>query len=128
MPRSKPTAKPTPSKRATAAPVDPLGPVFKALANSDRRAILDLLRDQPRTTGQLCQAIAWLDRCTVMLHLQALVDADLVIPHRVGRERWNYLNHEPIQRAYRRWIQPFAEPATEYLVQLKQRLEPKKKK
>ncbi len=100
-------------------PADPLDPLFKALANSDRRAILDLLRDRPRTTGDLCERLGWLDRCTVMLHLRTLEKAGLVIVRREGRQRWNLLDHEPIRRAWRRWIREFAEPAADLLVKLK---------
>ncbi len=121
------TRRRTARKKRAPAPLsrkpDPLDLVFKALANSDRRAILDLLRDEPQTTGSICQQIEWLDRCTVMQHLRALEQADLVIVRRQGRSRWNYLNHEPIQRAYRRWIRAYAEPAADLLVQLKQTLE-----
>lgn len=107
----------------SAPPADPLEPIFKAMANADRRRLLDLLRDQPRTSGELCAALPWLDRCTVLLHLRVLQQADLVVVQRQGRVRWNYLNHLPIQQAYRRWIRPYAEPAVELLSTLKQRLE-----
>ena len=40
--------------------------VFKALANSTRRAMLDALKEEPRTTGMLCVAFPEMDRCTVM--------------------------------------------------------------
>ena len=46
--------------------------MFRALANQHRRAILDTLRDQPLTTGALCDLFADLDRCTVMQHLKVL--------------------------------------------------------
>ena len=104
-------------------PVDALDPVFKALANADRRAILDLIREAPLTTGEICEQLDWLDRCTVMLHLRTLEQADLVIAKREGRCRWNYLNCEPIQRAYRRWIREYAEPAADLLSNLKRQLE-----
>ena len=65
---------------------------FKALGHQVRRQILDDLRDQPLTTGTLCAHFPELDRCTVMQHLKVLEDADLVIPVRKGRERWNHLN------------------------------------
>ena len=41
--------------------------VFKALADRTRRRILDLIRDEPLTTGALCLMLEPLDRCTVML-------------------------------------------------------------
>lgn len=97
--------------------------VFKALSNADRRSILDLLKSSARTTGELCDAIDHLDRCTVMLHLKTLEEADLVIIKREGRYRWNYLNIEPVQRIYNRWIKDYAQPAAELLTRLKDELE-----
>ncbi len=69
--------------------------VFKALGHQVRRQILDDLRDQPLTTGTLVAHFPELDRCTVMQHLKVLEDAELVIPVRKGRERWNHLNVAP---------------------------------
>jgi DNA-binding transcriptional ArsR family regulator len=97
--------------------------VFKALADPTRRRILDLLRDQAMTTGQLCEELNGLDRCTVMQHLAVLGRADLIIERREGRYRWNYLNSFPIQRIYDRWISRFARPSAELLSRLKQDLE-----
>ena len=97
--------------------------VFKALANGHRRAIMDLLRRAPQTTGAICEHLEPLDRCTAMLHLRALEDADLVIAKKKGRSRWNYLNVEPIQRVYRRWIKRYAEPAADLLAELKRQIE-----
>lgn len=97
--------------------------VFKALANPDRRAILDLVHEAPKTTGEICDAISRLDRCTVMLHLRALESAELIISKKKGRCRWNYLNVQPIQQIYQRWIKDYAQPAAELLTQLKSQLE-----
>ena len=97
--------------------------VFKALSNADRRQILDLIRESPRTTGDICNAIVKLNRCTVMLHLKTLEAADLIIAKKRGRFRWNYLNVTPIQRIYNRWIKDYAQPAAELLTQLKDQLE-----
>ena len=97
--------------------------IFKALADSTRRKILDLLRDQPRTTGDLCERIQGLDRCTVMLHLRILEEADLVIARKDGRLRWNHLNIDPIHSIYRRWISKYAEPSSHLLARLKSDLE-----
>jgi DNA-binding transcriptional ArsR family regulator len=97
--------------------------IFKALGNTVRRTILDTLRDQPLTTGALCDQFAELDRCTVMLHLRVLEDADLVIAERRGRERWNYLNPLPIHDIHERWIGPHAKDAVARLATLKRELE-----
>jgi DNA-binding transcriptional ArsR family regulator len=97
--------------------------VFKALAAPTRRAILDTLKDRPQTTGELCAAFPDLDRCTVMLHLKVLEEADLVIARRQGRERWNHLNALPIKRIHDRWIGDYARHAVGLLDRLKRDLE-----
>ena len=97
--------------------------VFRALASHHRRAILDVLRDQPLTTGALCAQFAELDRCTVMQHLKVLESADLIIVERKGRERWNHLNPLPIHAIHERWIGPHAERAVAMLARLKHDLE-----
>ena len=97
--------------------------VFKALAGSDRRRILDLLRDAPLTTGDLCKKLAWLNRCTVMQHLGVLEKARLIIPKKEGRSRWNYLDVSPIQRIHERWIEAYAMPSAQLLNKLQQDIE-----
>jgi DNA-binding transcriptional ArsR family regulator len=98
--------------------------VFKALADARRRQILDLLKDAPRTTGDLCDAFARkLDRCTVMQHIAVLERAELIICRREGRKRWNYLNAAPLKDIYDRWISPYAAEAVELLARLKRDLE-----
>lgn len=89
--------------------------VYKALADPTRRKILDLLKDGPKVTGDLCKIFKKLNRCTVMLHLKVLEEANLVIVKREGRFRWNHLNVVPIQRIYNRWISSYAKPAAEVL-------------
>ncbi len=98
--------------------------IFKALAAPVRRAILDVLKDHPRTTGEICAQFPALDRCTIMLHLKVLEGADLVIAERRGRERWNHLNALPIKRIHDRWIGDYAARAVGLLAELKDELEP----
>ena len=97
--------------------------VFKALAHPRRRAMLDRLKDGPRTTGMLCEVFPDMDRCTVMQHLKVLESADLIIAERKGRERWNHLNPLPIHAIHERWIGPHAERAVAMLAKLKRDLE-----
>jgi DNA-binding transcriptional ArsR family regulator len=97
--------------------------IFKALAASSRRTMLDMLKDHPQTTGELCARFPALDRCTVMQHLKVLEQADLVIVRREGRERWNYLNPLPIKEIHDRWIGPYAAEAVSLLGRLKEDLE-----
>ena len=97
--------------------------IFKALGNRVRRSMLDRLKDNPETTGTLCDAFPELDRCTVMQHLKVLEEAELVIPRREGRERWNHLNALPIQAIHDRWISRYAGHAVSVLSALKSELE-----
>ena len=97
--------------------------VFRALGDSRRRAILDLLRPAPRTTGDIVERFPELDRCTVMQHIGVLERAGLVIARRRGRERWNYLNPLPIKRIHDRWIGRYAAGAVGLLARLKEVVE-----
>jgi DNA-binding transcriptional ArsR family regulator len=97
--------------------------VYKALADRRRREILDLLKEDPRTTGDICAAFPALDRCTVMQHLGVLEKAGLVFTKKEGRYRWNYLNSVPIREIYDRWINKYASPNLELLTKLKKDLE-----
>src|SRR5688572_12992869 len=100
-----------------------LDPIWKALANPDRRRMLDLLMEAPRTTGELAAEFEGLSRFAVMQHLRVLVEADLVVAHKRGRERYNYLNPVPIQAIYDRWVGRYMQPWTEALVGLRDELE-----
>jgi DNA-binding transcriptional ArsR family regulator len=97
--------------------------VFKALADRRRRRILDLLKGEARTTGELCGYFPELDRCTVMQHLAVLERAGLIIVQREGRRRWNYINPLPIKEIYDRWIGPYASSAVELLARMKRDME-----
>ena len=97
--------------------------VFKALANQTRRVLLDCLKEEPRTTGMLCDRFAEMDRCTVMQHLKVLEEADLIVVRREGRERWNHLNSMPIKQIHDRWISQYATHAMNILDRLKSDLE-----
>lgn len=97
--------------------------VFKALGDSRRRRMLDLMKSAPRTTGEISDFFPDLDRCTVMQHLNVLEEADLIIVRREGRYRWNYLNPLPIKDIYDRWISNYATAAVDLLARLKKDLE-----
>ena len=103
--------------------VDELDPVWKALSNPTRRRMLDLLKEGPMTTGDLSERFADLSRFAVMQHLGVLEEADLVLPVREGRSRYNYLNPVPIQQIYDRWVSAYMQPWTDALTSLKHELE-----
>ena len=97
--------------------------IFKALGDTRRREILDLLKERGRTTGELIERFKQLDRCTVMQHLNVLEKADLVIVKREGRIRWNYINPLPIKELHDRWISGYADGAIDLLARMKREIE-----
>lgn len=102
--------------------------VFKALADSSRRELLDHLRaDNGQTLGQLCARLAKsgasMTRQAVSKHLAVLEEANLVATVRRGREKLHYLNPVPIHEIGERWIGKFERHRLEALSDLKKGLE-----
>jgi DNA-binding transcriptional ArsR family regulator len=97
--------------------------VFKALADQKRRRLLDLLKDGPKTTGDLCDKFKNIDRCTVMQHLSVLEKAGLIFVKKEGKFRWNYLDVVPIREIYDRWISEYASPSVRMLSRLRSNLD-----
>lgn len=87
--------------------------VWRALASPHRRKLLDLLRDGPKTTGQLSKGLEELSRFAVMQHLGVLEEAGLVLFRKEGRTRLNYANPIPLREVYERWVSPRASTAAE---------------
>jgi DNA-binding transcriptional ArsR family regulator len=102
---------------------DELDPVWKALSDPTRRAILDLLRDRPRTTTEIVEAFPHLTRFGVMKHLDVLRSAQLVHTREAGRQRMNSLNAVPIRQIYERWVSPFQELWSSDLLRIKETVE-----
>lgn len=100
-----------------------LADVWRVLASPQRRQLLDLLSEGPRTTGELAEAIPELSRFAVMQHLGVLTHAGLVVVRRRGRHRFNHLNPVPLRRWYERWVVPLADRAGAELLALERHLE-----
>lgn len=99
--------------------------VFKALADSSRRNLLDRLRkDTGLTLGELCQGLD-MTRQAVTKHLALLEAANLVVTVKRGREKLHYLNPVPIHDVYMRWVGKFDEGRVQALHNLKQALKEK---
>ena len=100
--------------------------VWKGLADATRRDILDHLAERPLTTGELVARFEGsLCRTAVMKHLDVLVDANLIVVRRQGRQRWNYINPVPIQRVCDRWVGQHVRQMTSALSRLKDHAEAK---
>ncbi|MGB3708300.1 ArsR/SmtB family transcription factor [Gordonia sp. (in: high G+C Gram-positive bacteria)] len=100
-----------------------MDPIFKSLADSTRRRLLDRLRaENGQTLGQLCEQLD-MSRQSVTQHLDVLVRANLVTVVRRGRERLHYLNPAPIHDIEQRWIAAFDKPRLDALADIKARAE-----
>jgi uncharacterized protein YndB with AHSA1/START domain/DNA-binding transcriptional ArsR family regulator len=98
--------------------------VFRALADPNRRALLDALRERDgRSLNELEAVLPEMTRFGVMKHLRVLADAGLVSTRRDGRRKLHYLNPVPIQLIADRWISRYAAPWTTGLADLKSVLE-----
>jgi len=97
--------------------------VFKALADSNRRKLLDLLRvDNGQVLGDLSKHLD-MSRQAATKHLKLLESANLVVTVWRGREKLHYLNPVPIHEIYERWIGKFERSRLRALYDIKQELE-----
>jgi DNA-binding transcriptional ArsR family regulator len=97
--------------------------VFKALADPNRRQLLDRLHeDNGQTLGQLCAHLD-MTRQAATKHLVVLEEANLVVVIWKGREKLHYLNPVPIQEIADRWIGKFEQGRLRALADLKEKLE-----
>jgi len=97
--------------------------VFKALADSSRRLLLDrLYGNNGQTLSELCEDLE-MTRQAVTQHLGVLETANLVTTVWRGREKLHYLNPVPLQEIYERWIRKFERQRLSALHKLKNRLE-----
>jgi DNA-binding transcriptional ArsR family regulator len=99
---------------------DDLDPVWKALSDPTRRAILDLLRQGSRTTTEIVDAFPHLTRFGVMKHIDVLREAALIETREEGRQRVNSLNVVPIRQIYERWVGKFEELWSSHLLRIKE--------
>ncbi|MGE3442583.1 MAG: ArsR/SmtB family transcription factor [Acidimicrobiia bacterium] len=97
--------------------------VFKALADSSRRTVLDRLHARNgQTLSEVCDGLG-MARQSVSQHLDLLERANLVTTVRQGREKLHYLNPVPLQEVHARWIEKFEVPRLRSLRRIKQEAE-----
>ena len=101
--------------------------VFKALADSVRRRLLDrLFSDDGLTLAELCEGES-ISRQGVSKHLALLEEANLVVTVWTGREKRHYLNPIPVQDIANRWIGKYARRRASAIAALREALEDKPK-
>ncbi|MGV9972754.1 ArsR/SmtB family transcription factor [Nocardia beijingensis] len=97
--------------------------VFRALADPNRRRLLDSLNARNgQTLRELCAGLA-MARQSVSKHLAVLEEANLITTRRSGREKLHYLNAEPINAIAERWIDRYHRGRAHALADLKRALE-----
>lgn len=100
--------------------------VFKALADPNRRELIDRLHAKNgQTLSELCKGLG-MARQSVTQHLGLLEEANLVSVRWQGREKLHYFNPVPIHEIYERWIRKFEQSRLEALHNLKTQLERKR--
>jgi DNA-binding transcriptional ArsR family regulator/uncharacterized protein YndB with AHSA1/START domain len=96
--------------------------LWQAAAHPTRRRLIELLRDGPKTTGELCRGFST-TRFAVMKHLAVLERAGVVAVRRAGRQRWNVLDAGQLRRLGHPWGWPGSrQPADERLPEGQPRL------
>lgn len=99
--------------------------VFKALADRNRRQMLDRLFDQPGLTlSGLIEGVN-MTRQSASRHVAVLEQSGLVVTHWSGREKLHYLNPVPLADVARRWIDKFSQEKSAALLALKRTIEEK---
>jgi predicted transcriptional regulator len=102
---------------------DEMDAAFSALANEQRRRILDILKKEPGCNVNRVCGFFDIGRIAVMKHLAVLEGANLVISEKVGRERQLWFNPVPIHMIYDRWTTEFSDYWAGRLARMKYRLE-----
>jgi DNA-binding transcriptional ArsR family regulator/uncharacterized protein YndB with AHSA1/START domain len=102
-----------------------LSTVFKALGHPIRRQILDILKESPRTTGELDKYFPEVTRYAIMKHLKILEEGNLVIVRREGKYKRNFLNAVPLQEMHNRWVGKYMQSTASSLLNLRSAVKPK---
>ena len=98
--------------------------VFRALADANRRKLLDRLYERDgQTLSELVDCLPAMTRFGVMKHLRLLEEAGLVTTRRDGRQKLHYLNAVPIRLIHDRWIGKYRKARAAALAELKIDLE-----
>ena len=96
---------------------------FKALADANRRMMLDLVKEKPgMTVSELALHFSF-TRYAVLKHLRVLEDAGLIVRRRNGKTKELYLNAIPIQAISDRWMSQYSARWASRLTALKYDLE-----
>jgi DNA-binding transcriptional ArsR family regulator len=103
-----------------------MNPVFKALADRNRRKMLDRLFAEPGLSlSELIRDLK-MTRQSASRHVSILAGADLVVTYWNGREKLHYLNPVPLVEVADRWLDKFTQDNARAVLALKLALEESK--
>ncbi len=100
---------------------DTIDTVFAALANTTRREILRLLRDEGQQPVQQLANHFDMQRPSISEHLKVLRDVGLVSEHKQGRQRFYYLEGAKL-RVIQEWLAPYEQFWNERIANLEKLL------
>lgn len=97
--------------------------VFRALADANRRGLLDRLHHRNgQTLNELCDGLA-MTRQAVAKHLAVLQAGNLIATRREGRVKRHFINPLPISELAQGWIGKFEGPRSRAVMPAKRTLE-----
>ncbi len=101
--------------------------IFKALADQNRRRMLDRLHDEPGLTlTELVRDLS-MTRQSASRHVSILESAGLIVTYWSGREKLHYLNPIPVVEITDRWLDKFTKDKAKAMLTLRSALEGNKK-
>ena len=80
---------------------------FKALADTTRQEILELLHEQECNVNEICRKFEDMTQPTISHHLQILRRCDLVKAHRKGKEIYYSINKKMLRDGFEEFIARF---------------------
>lgn len=102
---------------------------YRAVSDSTRRRILDLLRDGgPQRAGDIAARFPAISRPAVSRHLRILRQSGLVQEMPQGREHWYHLTPAPLRAMYEEWLRHYEALWSERLRVLKHLVEEDERK
>lgn len=101
--------------------------VFRAIADPTRREIIGMLSEEVLTLNGIASHFKDISRPAVSKHVKILTEAGLIEIHKEGRERFCYIQTEPLKEVSE-WISQYEKFWNEKLDNLGHYLEKKYKK
>ena len=98
-----------------------LSDVYTAIADANRRAILDLVSTRSMNISEIAEHFE-MSRVAVDKHLNVLIDTKLLVVEKDGRNRVHHLNPAPMQVVWD-WMGPYSHFWSDRLQQLKATVE-----